>query len=282
MGKLMRLLAFTFFLGAIFAFGSGFTILGHRGETYDHTQGIVEHSFASYDRAVADGADYIELDLRQSSDGVLVVSHDETTKRLTGIADDIQSTPWSQLQRLLISKQEHLHSFEQILTRYARNPKVRFMIETHSVDGVLSMELRLVELVKKYGLTSRVYYESFVPNSLARLKALQPQVLVMLLVNGGSDLTPAFLNHHRWVNSFGPYYEGLSRAEINRVHAQHQQIYPWFSNRHKPSDVRSVVGLGVDGVFTNWTFRYTLATRRQSYRRVVTINIRRQCHPIER
>jgi len=274
LGKQMRVLAFTVFLGIVFAFGSGFTILGHRGETYDHTRGIIEHSFASYDRAIADGADYIELDLRESSDGVLVVSHDETTKRLTGVPDDIRSTTWAQLQRLPISKQEHLHSLEQILTRYARKPKVRFMIETRSVGGTLSMELKLVNLVKKYGLTSRVYYESFVPNSLARLKALQPQVPLMLLVNGGADLTPTFLNHHRWVNSFGPYYEGLSRTEINRVHEQHQRIYPWFSNRHEPSDVRSVVASSVDGVFTNWTFRYTLATRRQSYRRVVTINTR--------
>jgi glycerophosphoryl diester phosphodiesterase len=47
--------------------------VGHRG-----TAGLApQHTIASYDLAIENGADYIEQDLRMTSDGVLVVVHDE-------------------------------------------------------------------------------------------------------------------------------------------------------------------------------------------------------------
>ncbi len=53
--------------------------VGHRG-----TAGLApEHTIASYDLALEDGADYIEQDLRMTSDGVLVVLHDEDLDRTT-------------------------------------------------------------------------------------------------------------------------------------------------------------------------------------------------------
>ncbi len=53
--------------------------VGHRGAT-----GLApEHTIASYDLALEDGADYIEQDLRMTSDGVLVVVHDEDLDRTT-------------------------------------------------------------------------------------------------------------------------------------------------------------------------------------------------------
>ena len=53
--------------------------VGHRG-----TAGLApEHTIASYDLALDNGADYIEQDLRMTSDGVLVVVHDEDLDRTT-------------------------------------------------------------------------------------------------------------------------------------------------------------------------------------------------------
>jgi glycerophosphoryl diester phosphodiesterase len=51
--------------------------VGHRGASGTRP----EHTFASYDRAIELGADYIEQDLQLTSDGVLVVMHDTTLNR---------------------------------------------------------------------------------------------------------------------------------------------------------------------------------------------------------
>ena len=54
-------------------------VVAHRGASGTRP----EHTFASYDRAIEMGADYIEQDLQVTSDGVLVVMHDGTLNRTT-------------------------------------------------------------------------------------------------------------------------------------------------------------------------------------------------------
>lgn len=54
-------------------------IVAHRGAN----KFAPENTFAAADLALAQGADYIELDVRESADGVLYVHHDETLDRTT-------------------------------------------------------------------------------------------------------------------------------------------------------------------------------------------------------
>ena len=51
--------------------------IGHRGASAY----APEHTFASYDLALEQGADYIEIDLQMTADGVLVAMHDKTLNR---------------------------------------------------------------------------------------------------------------------------------------------------------------------------------------------------------
>lgn len=248
----------------MFCFTTGFTTIGHRGEVKGGNGDIVEHTFASYDHAIADKASFIELDLRQSIDGVLVVSHDESTKRLTGKDYNISDTPWSILQNLSVSPTEKLHSLDQIFARYVNNTSVSFMIETRDVYGNLQMESKLINLVAKYHLTTRVYYESFLPESLKKIKSLQPSAPVLLLTDSSYDITPAYLDKYSWVDSFGPFYGGLTRQQIDLIHEHNQKVFPWFSNPSETgNNAETVINSGIDGVFTNWTYKYILATERE-------------------
>src|SRR5687767_987448 len=51
--------------------------IGHRGASAY----APEHTFAAYDLALEQGADYIEIDLQMTADGVLVAMHDKTLNR---------------------------------------------------------------------------------------------------------------------------------------------------------------------------------------------------------
>ena len=62
--------------------------IAHRG---DNERGkYAEHSFAAYDRAVCAQVDYLELDLQESADHVLVVSHDNNLSRVFGVDQSIE------------------------------------------------------------------------------------------------------------------------------------------------------------------------------------------------
>jgi len=54
-------------------------VIGHRG----YAQFAPENTFPSFEMAVAAGADLVELDYRQSKDGVLMVIHDPELNRTT-------------------------------------------------------------------------------------------------------------------------------------------------------------------------------------------------------
>ena len=59
---------------------------GSRPRVFAHRGGCAlgpENTIAAFDRGLAAGADGLELDVRLSADGVVVVCHDETLDRTT-------------------------------------------------------------------------------------------------------------------------------------------------------------------------------------------------------
>jgi glycerophosphoryl diester phosphodiesterase len=57
-----------------------------------------EHTLLAYDQALADGADILELDVHETSDGVLVVMHDDTVDRTTDCTGAIKEMTLAELR----------------------------------------------------------------------------------------------------------------------------------------------------------------------------------------
>lgn len=68
--------------GAAAARAGGVDVIGHRG----HPVGVTENTLASYRKALRAGADGVELDVRVTADGKLVVMHDDSLARTTTCA----------------------------------------------------------------------------------------------------------------------------------------------------------------------------------------------------
>lgn len=167
----------TLYLLAILPFLFGFTNIAHRGANENET--YTEHSYAAYDRALSQQADYLEIDLEQTKDGVLVVSHDENLQRLFGVKANICDLTFAELQQYYNKSGEPIHSLQEVFQRYSADPAIKFMIETRGTgrnQRGTGMEQQLVNLVNQYGLQHRVLFESFTPQSLAILAQLAPNI----------------------------------------------------------------------------------------------------------
>src|SRR5699024_12054553 len=110
----------------VFFFASGFTVIGHRGDPIN----APEETFESFDKAFAEGADYVELDIHVSKDNVLVVSHDRDLERVTGTSAIVSQHNFSELAQLTQKNGEPIHSLNQVFEHYKNNPKAKFLIET--------------------------------------------------------------------------------------------------------------------------------------------------------
>jgi glycerophosphoryl diester phosphodiesterase len=98
MGKRLTLIVF---LVPLFLLLSGFTLVGHRGDPLNYP----EETFQSFDSAFNNGADYVELDVHESADGVIVIQHDTTIQRTTGAT-------WR-------SRKQTSHNFSNIIPKMA-------------------------------------------------------------------------------------------------------------------------------------------------------------------
>src|ERR1051325_6829839 len=74
-------------------------IIGHRGASYV----APENTLGSFTRALADGADGIEFDVRLSRDQIPVVIHDETLKRTAGLNRDVCALTAAELHQCDVS-----------------------------------------------------------------------------------------------------------------------------------------------------------------------------------
>jgi glycerophosphoryl diester phosphodiesterase len=254
-------------------------VVAHRGASIDEA----EHTLAAYARALDDGADGLECDVRLTRDGVLVCVHDRRIDRTSSgrgvvstleIADlaDLDFGSWH--QRAVSSSpvadgdedteepewdRTSVLTLDRLLGMVADNGReVEIAIETkHPTRYAGLVELTLVEVLARHGLTTprdrvpvRARVMSFAGASLRRLRSLAPGVPTVYLmervpIRYRDGSLPA------GAAAAGPSLR-LLRAfpdYVDRVHAMGSQVHVWTVDR--PEDVEFVADLGVDVIITN-------------------------------
>lgn len=275
MGSIARTVAFVAALAAArIAAAAADPVLniGHRGAS-----GYApEHTLASYDLARALGADYLEQDLQLTSDGVLVVLHDETLDRTargpvencTGLVNtktlaqiktcDVGS--WFNDANPGLARAEYvglqIPTLEEVFARYRR--RVNYYIETKSPDTADRMEERLLALMAQYRLLKpaarrwRVLIQSFSAASLEKIHALDPSLPLIQLV-AGLGTSPALEANLDAIAAYavgvGPLSATVDPAVVAAAHARCLDVHPYTVNQQ--SEMAALIATGVDGMFTN-------------------------------
>jgi glycerophosphoryl diester phosphodiesterase len=134
-------------------------VIGHRGAAAL----APENTWESFDIALRMGVDAIETDVRATSDGELVLIHDEGLGRTTnGQGLTLHTTPWSVVRTL------DAGSWSSEKFRGAKVPRLRDTLErygwlTHLVLEIKQpgIELEVLELVRDFGLIDRVTFTAF-------------------------------------------------------------------------------------------------------------------------
>jgi glycerophosphoryl diester phosphodiesterase len=247
-------------------------VIAHRGASFD----APEHTFAAYDLALAQEADWIEQDLQMTADGALVVMHDDSLDRTArGPAADcsglVREKSLAQLARCEVGSwfngeyaaravpdyaRERIPTLDSVLTRYAG--RARFYIETKNPAEAPGMEEALLGLLRKHRLIGRgaargaVLLQSFSAASLERLHDLDPSVPLVQLIDEPvppDSLDAVFTRIARYAGGIGPSRRIISAAFVERAHAAGLVVHPYTVN--EPATMSYLLDLGVDGMFTD-------------------------------
>ena len=228
-------------------------IFGHRGASAH----APENTIASFELALVQGADAIELDVKLSSDGVVVVHHDDTVDRTTNGTGRIKDLTLAELKTLDAGsffsekfKGEKIPTLEEVFEAVGKRTFINIELTNYKTRRDHLVET-VCMLVKKYQMNKRVIFSSFFASNLSKASSYLPEVPRGLLALKG------FLGS--WARSFGfvfgkyqalhPYLSDMTQQEVSRVHRLNRRIHVWTINQEE--DMRRLFGWGVDGIFTD-------------------------------
>lgn len=144
-------------------------LFAHRGL---HDKDHAENSLSAFARAVEHGYG-IELDVRLSADGVLVVHHDAGLERVAGVPGLVRDFTAEELARLsLAGTGEGIPTFREVLDLVAGC--VPLLVEIKEDAGERAVSEKTAEMLASY--EGPFVIESFNPLSLARIRHLLPEV----------------------------------------------------------------------------------------------------------
>ncbi len=148
--------------------------IAHRG-LHDRGRGVVENSRASVQAAVLAGYG-IEIDVQRSGDGVAMVFHDATLKRLTGLAGRVDAHESAALGAIALrDSSETIPTLREILTLIAG--RAPLLVELKDPDDALAdtdgaLEADVAASLEDYD--GPVALMSFNPHVVAHLAKLAP------------------------------------------------------------------------------------------------------------
>ncbi|WP_294764142.1 glycerophosphodiester phosphodiesterase [uncultured Lactobacillus sp.] len=244
----------------IFTITSGFTVVGHRGDPSKYP----EETIQSDNSAFNSGADYVELDLRLSADGELVVSHDDDLFRVTHTHAIVSQNYWQALSQLTYDNGEHVLSLPELFDYYQKKPNTKFILETkidHGLDPSYELEDQIAATVKKYHMEKRIMIHSFSAASLFHFRKIMPDAYLILIVGSLKRINFSNLPQVNAVNVSSDLILNHSWL-IHWLHQLNKQVYVWTEMDESPDLWQWLINKNVDGVVTNFPstgFKYKLA-----------------------
>jgi glycerophosphoryl diester phosphodiesterase len=229
-----------------------------------------ENTLAAFERATALGADALEIDLRLTADGTVVVFHDEETARLTGEAGTIEGRPLSSVRALdaafgfsgdggaahpLRGSGIRVPTFAEALERF---PRMRFSVDAKTPDARLAEGL--ADVVRAAGAVGRVCVGSFFDAQAERLGRLLPDACRYLpqeaatchVMNAKSDGAGAGCPRGYDLASLPHRLGDLTVVDAKVVtyfHARGVPVHVWTVDDER--EMRELLAIGVDGIVTD-------------------------------
>lgn len=229
-----------------------FSLIGHRGASgYED-----EHTIKSYELAVQQGADYIEIDLQLTKDNKLICMHDATVDRTTTGTGTIANMTLAQIKELKTTNGEQIPTLEEVVAHFGKS--VNYYIETKSPFNI-NMDQELLRILQNAGLIGigskhkQIIIQSFADDSL---KNIRNQYSDIFLVRLSKTFTQSDIDTSALIaDGMGPNFTTVTKDLVDKAHAKGLVVHPWTVNTVE--DMNKAIGYGVDGFFTNYPDLYS-------------------------
>lgn len=195
-GLVIGVLVAALFGGSVlrsFRLNDDVVITAHRGGA----TAAPENTMAAVESAIKLKADWVEIDVQESQDGVVLVVHDSDLKKIANNPSKIWEATATELQSVDIGSyfgsefsDQRIPTLTEVLLRCKGHIKVNIELKYYGHDQ--DLEAKVVKLVEETGMQDDVVIMSLKQKGLDRIKKLRPDWTCGLLTAVASgDLTKA-------------------------------------------------------------------------------------------
>lgn len=238
---------------------AGVSIAAHRGGA----RRFPENSLRAFRNALALGVDLLEADIHLTADGVPVVLHDPTLERTTTGVGPVADARLADLRRLRLRTpagptDEPVPTLADLLELVAP-ASAGLLLEIKVGQGgraYAGIEAKALTLVRARGLVGRTVAMAFEPDTLRRVRALEPTIATALLVGeeevrGERATTAEAVEWARQagVGTLGIDHRLLDDAVVDAARRAGLHVAAWTVNEE--ATMQRLIDLGIDTIITD-------------------------------
>jgi glycerophosphoryl diester phosphodiesterase len=142
--------------------------LAHRGFSAE----FPENTLLAFEEGLSAGADGFECDLRLTSDGTVVIFHDDNLKRLCRVKGSVEKSRLSDLKKLKVKNSEPIPTLEEVLTRFHTT---RINLELKESERPADLVEETLKILTKVRPVGPILFSSFSLEILEILSTMDPE-----------------------------------------------------------------------------------------------------------
>ena len=199
----------------------------------------VENTLAAFEKAIGVGIDYIELDIRMTSDGKVVVSHDSWIPGL----GPIERLPLEQIERVVLRNGQHISTLEEVI-EFSRG-RVQWLIELKTPGAWWAV----LDLVARHGIGDQVIIASFHHPTTLQVKQVSPRVKTGI-ISYGRLVDPSHALASARADVLIQDFEMLDEELVAQVKAVRREVFVWTVNDE--DSIQKAITFGVHGIISDY------------------------------
>lgn len=222
-------------------------VTAHRGASIKYP----ENTMAAFIGAKNLGTDWIELDVQQTKDRKVVVSHDTNLYRVAGVDLNLYDLTYDEIKKFDVGsflnpdfKKERMPLLSDVL-EFARENGIRLNIEVKPTGYDVGLEEQVVDLVHKYHYEDLCVVSSQAYGVLETIKSLSDDIHTLYIV---ADFE-GNLTDYAAADAYSVEALNVNEGLVHQVHAAGKEIGVWTVNMEE--DIDRFIDMNVDNITTD-------------------------------
>jgi glycerophosphoryl diester phosphodiesterase len=235
---------------------AAFVKIAHRGASGN----FPENTRLAFEKAIEARADMIEIDCQTTSDGHIVVFHDERLNRTAGVSGTVKSKTLQQLKKLDVGqwkkrsfRGERVLTLEEALEIIAGKVDLCLDIKRFNASQQ-GMEIKLLFILSHYDYLDQTIFSSFDYHCLERVRELAPEARIGVIYGAGVKADPFAAAERLEARSMHVQRQMATRLFLDKAWETGLDVHVWTVNEVR--DMEKFASLGVQGIVSDYPEKF--------------------------